>query len=121
MLIKKQIGYSRLIRMMTKVYLEYEKKYEAMIKDKILELFKNTTARIFLFGSRARGDYKRESDFDIGVESVDYRTFRKLILKFDEYWEESIIPYKVDFVFFETVNADFAREAKKERIIWKVG
>jgi len=106
---------------MTKIYLEYEKKYEGMVKSKILELYKNTSARIFLFGSRARGDYKRESDYDIGIESIDYQTFRKLSLKFEDYWEESIIPSTVDFVFFERTNPDFKREAKKDRVIWKAG
>jgi len=44
--------------------LEYKRKYEEIVKNKILELFQHTNARIFLFGSRARGDYKRGSDFE---------------------------------------------------------
>lgn len=101
--------------------LEYEKKYEDIVKREILELFKDTSAKIFLFGSRARGDYKRGSDFDIGIESVDYKTFCRLKVKFDLFWEESIVPNKIDFVFFDETKADFKKEAKKNIVIWKVG
>ena len=99
--------------------LEYEKKYEELVKNKVLELYKDTKARIFLFGSRARGDYRRGSDFDIGIESVDHDTFRLLRTRFEDYWEDSIVPYKVEFVFFETVNPDFKKEAKRDIVIWK--
>lgn len=99
--------------------LDYEKKYEAMVKRVILDLFENTNARIFLFGSRARGDFKKGADFDVGVESIDQDIFQKLKLKFDEFWEESIIPYKVDLVHFEQTNQKFQEEARKDMIIWK--
>lgn len=101
--------------------LEYENKYEMIIKKKILALFKNTSARIFLFGSRARGDYKHGADFDIGIETIDYQTFQKLKIKFEDFWEESIVPYKVDFVFFDQVKPEFENEAKKDVVIWKEG
>jgi predicted nucleotidyltransferase len=126
---------------------DYEKKYEEIVKSKVLELFKNTDAGIFLFGSRARGDYKRDSDYDIGIESIDYGlaqkllgilsakcpvftgllridyaklflydpydTFRRFKIKSDEFWDESIVPYKVDFVYFDTTKPGFKKEAKQ--------
>ncbi len=46
------------------------KKYELIIKNKLLELFEGTDAVIFLFGSRAKGVFRKNSDFDIGIESV---------------------------------------------------
>ena len=101
--------------------LDYEKKYEEIVKNKVLELFEDTNATVFLFGSRARGDYKRGSDYDIGIESIDYDTFRRLKIKFDEFWDESIVPYKVDFVYFDTTKPGFKKEAKKDVVIWKVG
>jgi len=99
----------------------YEKKYEEIVKKKVLELFRGTGGKVFLFGSRARGDYKRGADFDIGVESVDYNTFRKLKIQFDDYWDESIVPYKADFVYFENAAPEFVKEAKKNIVIWKEG
>ena len=99
--------------------LVYEKKYQEIVKRKILELFRGTNARIFLFGSRARGDFERGADFDIGIESIDYDTFRKLTIQFNNYLEESIVPFKVDLVFFENAASEFVIEAKKNIIIWK--
>ena len=92
-----------------------------MVKSKILELFRGTGAKIFLFGSRARGEYKRGADFDIGIESVDYNTFRKLTIQFDDFWEESVVPNKVDFVFVENADPEFVKEAKKNIVIWNEG
>jgi len=107
--------------MMTMEERAYEAKYEELVKSKVLELFKDTAATVFLFGSRARGDYKRGSDYDIGIESLDYETFRRLKIKFDAFWDESIVPYKVDFVHFDTTKPRFKTEAKKDVVIWKVG
>ena len=98
---------------------EFEQKYERMVKKKILDLFRNTNAIIFLFGSRSKGDYKKGSDYDIGVEAVNYETFRKLKIQFDIFWEESIIPYKVDIVYFDHVSSSFKKEAKKNIVLWK--
>lgn len=38
-----------------------------MIKALILETFRNDDVKIILFGSRARGDFNRCSDIDIGI------------------------------------------------------
>jgi len=106
---------------MKEIDLKYEKKYEDIVKDKILELFKDTSAKVFLFGSRARGEYRRGSDFDIGIESIDSKIFQRLKIQFEDFREESIVPYKVDLVLFDKVNPNFKNEAKKGAIIWKAG
>ena len=97
----------------------YEKKYEAIIKSKVLELFRDTEAIIFLFGSRAKGDYKKGSDYDIGFESIDYDSFRRLKMQFDDFWEESIVPHKVDLVYFDHAESGFREIAKRDIVIWK--
>lgn len=37
----------------------------------LINLFKsmNSLDKVYLFGSRARGDYKKESDIDLAIES----------------------------------------------------
>jgi predicted nucleotidyltransferase len=107
--------------MMTDVEIAFEKKYETLVREKILELFTETAARIFLFGSRVRGDFKRGSDFDIGFENIEEKLFRRLRIRFLDYWEESIIPYKVDMVLFDSADPDFIKEAKKDFMVWKDG
>jgi len=106
---------------MQKINLRYEKKYEEIVKNKLLDLFKDTDAHIFLFGSRARGDYKHGSDFDIGIKSVDIKTFQRLKVQFEIFREESIVPYKVDIILLDNIKPDFKKEAMKDVIIWKAG
>lgn len=107
--------------MITDVEIAFEKKYETLIREKILALFKETDASIYLFGSRVRGDYRRGSDFDIGFENIEEKFFRQLRIQFLDYWEESIIPNKVDMVLFDSADPDFIKEAKKDFVIWKDG
>lgn len=98
-----------------------EEKFEEILKMKLLEIFGHTQAKIFLFGSRARGQARRGSDADIGIEFLDDATFRKLKSKFDTFWEESIIPFRVELIHFDRVDMDFKEQALKDRVIWKEG
>lgn len=97
----------------------FEKKYETLVREKILSIFNKTDVKIYLFGSRSRGNYKRGSDFDIGFENIEENIFRKLKIQFLDFLEESIVPYKVDMVLFDTADSSFIRETKKDLIIWK--
>lgn len=50
-----------------------------MDQEAMLKRIKNTISkhirvdRVYLFGSRARGDHKRDSDFDIAIISPDFK------------------------------------------------
>ncbi|HHE65270.1 MAG TPA: nucleotidyltransferase domain-containing protein, partial [Bacteroidetes bacterium] len=67
------------------------------IKTFVLEVFKDEDVKIILFGSRARGDFHRCSDIDIGIVPKNKYDKRKLIL-LRENLEEMNMPYKVDVV-----------------------
>ena len=98
---------------------EYEKKYESIIKGKILNLCKDKKCRIFLFGSRAQGKITRSSDFDIGITGLSKNDFDAIVLKFDDYIEDSIVPYSIDIINFDTVEDDFKNIALKNIKKWK--
>ncbi len=100
------------------LYPEYEKKYEKIVKNKISELFEGSGARIYIFGSRIKGRTRRGSDLDIGVENIDYDDFLSIKRKFFLFLEESIVPFKVDLVLFDTANKDFVKSVKKEAVLW---
>jgi len=53
-------------------------------------------ARVWLFGSRARGDHKPFSDIDIMIESQT--DLRRIISEIQETLMESSFPFKVDLV-----------------------
>ena len=73
---------------------------------------------MYLFGSRIKGLTKRGSDFDIGVEDINYEEFLIKKRKFRLFLEESIVPFKVDLVLFDTANQDFVKSVKKEAVLW---
>ncbi|MBF0564063.1 MAG: nucleotidyltransferase domain-containing protein [Nitrospirae bacterium] len=63
--------------------------------------------KIILFGSRARGDNKRYSDFDIAFSGgeADIRNERRLM----EVLDEKLGIYKVDIINLEKVEDDFRK------------
>ncbi len=97
-----------------------ENKYVEAAKDIILDQIDKKNITVFLFGSRATGKGKRDSDLDIGlwsnnkIESTIMRKIRSAI-------EESIVPYHVDVVDFTTVEEKFKKIALRKIIIWNRG
>ncbi len=93
-------------------------KYLAELKNLILEALKNERVKVFVFGSRARGDNYQASDVDIGY--IPYDNFdTKKITFLKEKFENSNIPYKVEMVNFNEVSEDFKNEALKDIEVWK--
>ncbi len=57
----------------------YEKSLE-QIKKAVLDAFRGEDVIIILFGSRARGNFDRRSDIDIGILPKNEYDHKKLIL-----------------------------------------
>jgi predicted nucleotidyltransferase len=71
--------------------------------------------RIYLFGSRARGDASVYSDIDIAIECSHSLSDRLSQVRFEI--EESLIPYKVDLI--ELSKAPYLRNIiYKEGVRW---
>ena len=87
---------------------------ESMVKD----AFKDSEVKIVLFGSRARGDYVKSSDIDIGILPRDKINKKKLVL-LREKVENSNVPYKVDVVDLSQASKEFTEKALREGILWK--
>jgi len=88
------------------------------IRKVILEYFNDYNCRIFLFGSRARGDNYKFSDIDVGIISDKEIDSRKLTL-LREKLEDMNVPNKIELVDFCHVSEDFKKEALKQIVIWK--
>ncbi len=74
-------------------------------------------ARLYLFGSRARGDAGRASDIDIAVlpeAPLEPGTLARI----RDALEESTIPYEVEVVDLSRVDAVFRRKVLAEAIAW---
>lgn len=91
------------------------------IRNKVLELTNGFKCKVFLFGSRANGTFKRGSDIDIGFQKISKEEFLKVRDELSIFWEDSIVPYKIDLVNFESTPDDFKKIALKEIVVWKKG
>ena len=70
---------------------------------------------VHLFGSRARGDYRWNSDFDLWL---DADVPREDILTIEDQLEDSIVPFGVDIVTTHQLKGEFGQRVRQEAIQW---
>jgi predicted nucleotidyltransferase len=76
-------------------------------------------AQLILFGSRARGDAHKRSDFDLAFKPKSGFT-DKQYLEFEEYLEQSPdLIYPVDLVDLRTAPQVLLDRIESEGILWK--
>lgn len=80
----------------------------------VVEPLNQQGAKVYCYGSRARGDYKKFSDLDLMVESA--QDVGKVISDIKEALVESSFPYKVDLVqlseFAESYKQGYFKDRK---------
>jgi predicted nucleotidyltransferase len=74
-------------------------------------------ARLYLFGSRARGDAGRASDIDIAI-LADAPLEPGTLARIRDALEESTIPYQVEVIDLRSVDERFRRTVLAEAIAW---
>lgn len=74
-------------------------------------------ARVFLFGSRARGDGGAASDIDIGI-LPEVPLPAGALAEIREELEESGIPYQVDVVDLSQADAHLRERVLREGVLW---
>ena len=77
----------------------------------------NQRARVFLFGSRARGAATRTSDIDIALVA-EVPLANDTLAKIREALEESTIPYFVDVVDMSATDEAFRKQALAGAVPW---
>lgn len=84
--------------------------------DEMIKVFKNTNIdKVYLFGSRARGDFNATSDIDIAVEFLD--NDKSNLIKLYTKLEELNTLYKFDIVDMSMLdNSKFKKEIEKDRV-----
>jgi len=85
----------------------------------ILEVLKknlNPKAKVYLFGSSVKDDYKKFSDIDIAIENGD----KKAITTIRYQIENLNIPYKVEIIDLSEVSKKFKKEILETGVlIWR--
>lgn len=74
--------------------------------------------RVVLFGSRASGDARERSDFDVGVLG-DRPLPLKAFYRLEDLFDEIHTLYRIDWVDLNRVSSEFHREAlKKTKVLY---
>jgi|AntAceMinimDraft_10_1070366.scaffolds.fasta_scaffold73634_3 predicted nucleotidyltransferase len=89
-------------------------------KDEMLNIINGhlPSVKVYLYGSRARGDHSAASDIDIALdvgEKIDFG----IIGNIKEALGESTIPFFVDVVDLKNVSSDMRDEILKDGVIWQ--
>ena len=99
-------------------YEPFKKDYVSMAKYYVLENLKDFDCKIFIYGSRARGDFQRFSDLDIGI--IPQNNVRLPIYDIQDYLNyESEIPFKIDMVDFSITDEKFKQHALQNIIYFQ--
>jgi predicted nucleotidyltransferase len=75
-------------------------------------------ARVWLFGSRARGDARPGSDVDIAIEPRSRKVPPQVLAELVQQIEESVLPWNVDLVDLAEVDETFRRRVRAEAVAW---
>lgn len=87
------------------------------VQDYVSQIAKSGCAeRIILFGSRARGDFRENSDFDLAVKWYNHKSKEVLELQL-ALAEQPITLYKIDLIDIDEVSSAYLQEIKNEGVI----
>jgi predicted nucleotidyltransferase len=78
-----------------------------------------TNARVWLFGSRARGDALRRSDFDLAFEPLDGFDAASLFAFEDAVEHDPEIIYPIDLVNLSEAGDLLRTRVEQEGVLWK--
>jgi len=88
---------------------------KAELKSTVFRFLDPGQVRIFVFGSRAFGNFSKFSDIDLGLEPKT-KIADGVVSKIEEVFENSDLPYRVDVVDFAKVSANFRKVAMKNAV-----
>jgi predicted nucleotidyltransferase len=86
------------------------------IRATVVVPLENLGARVYCFGSRARGDHKKFSDLDLMAEAD--QDLSALIGELQERLTESDFPYKVDLVEFRHYAEAYQAGYQREKVVF---
>ena len=88
-------------------------------KEKIVRLVEALIpqAQIYLYGSRARGDFQPISDIDLAVDAP-YTLKPQQILEVREVLRATLLPYAFDVINVQRASHEFLNEIKHDWIPW---
>jgi predicted nucleotidyltransferase len=83
----------------------------------LLKRLQRYNASIYLFGSMARGEFRKTSDIDVAVLSTGGLP-DGVLSEIREEFENSIVPYRVELIDLAKASPGFAAHVKRVGIPW---
>lgn len=89
-------------------------------KDKIIKVIEIffPHAKIYLFGSRAKGNYQKNSDIDIAIDAGSPITMTEKG-QINSMLDALNIPQKIDLVDFHRTPEELKKNILRDGIVWK--
>ncbi|MEI8128151.1 MAG: nucleotidyltransferase domain-containing protein [bacterium] len=87
---------------------DIETRYLEHVKSIINSHLQDPSLKIYVFGSRARGNAKKYSDLDIALQAESKIEVNKMS-KIEIELEETTIPYKVDVIDLNNISDTFRK------------
>ncbi len=76
--------------------------------------------KVWLFGSRARGDHRVFSDIDIALQAPEGAVPPERMAALREAFEDSRIPYRVDLVDLARADEALVERVRSEGLPWRI-
>ncbi len=96
---------------------EFVEREIAEVKRIVLERIRGHQARVYFFGSRARGDARRWSDIDVAVEPLAPLP-PDLLGEIRDALEDSSVIYEVSVFDLSHANAALRQAVERDGILW---
>ena len=74
-------------------------------------------AKIYFFGSRTRGDFKKYSDLDLCIDNTEPLDL-VVLSEVKEVFSQSNLPYQVDISDWQRITPDFRDLILANSVIW---
>ncbi len=96
---------------------ERHSRYLNQVKEVVFQFIPKDSARVYLYGSWARGEERPTSDIDIGICPLK-KFSPRLLSDLSEALEESSVPYRVEVVNLNETSEAFFQRVIKEGVAW---
>ncbi|MCL5055387.1 MAG: nucleotidyltransferase domain-containing protein [Firmicutes bacterium] len=90
----------------------------SFVKKMVLDKLDGYKAKVYLFGSFARGEAWHGSDIDVGILPLEPLPIG-FLSELSEILEESSVLYSVDLVDLSHTDSIFRKRIEKEGILWR--
>lgn len=85
-----------------------------LLKKLALDPLKQSGAKVWVFGSRSRGDHKKFSDIDLLFDFMDVAPPKGLLFEIKDSLENSNLSYKVDLVNKKEIAQSYYDNIQKD-------